>query len=389
VLAAFLDELSSGVLPLSAPEIEARFGLSAGAAAGWTLAALMPLALVLEPPLFALADGRRRRPIMLGAFVAIALCCVLAAVAPSFWTLLVAVALFGPALGCAGELAQASLVDRSPDARERALARWSLAGTLGDLAAPALLAALAALGLGYRAALALVAAVTLFIGAWIARAVRDDEPRSSDDDDDDAEATLRDGVRAAWSSPRLALWAGACVLCSFLDETLVAFGASYMHHDLGASAGVRGVAFAAWTAGGLVGLTAADRVLARAAPLRVLALSSALCAAAHAAWLFSPSPAGVVAGLFAVGLTSSVHYPIVKAQAYAAAPGRSGLVNAVVSVLVPFDIVVPIALAFIADRVGARAAMLALLAQPLGLLAVAAVAITSSRRARPSGGNAR
>jgi predicted MFS family arabinose efflux permease len=366
------------VVPLSTPEIEARFGLSAGTAAGWTLAAFQALAAVLEPLLFALAERRRRRPLVALGLVATAACCIAAAAAPRFWVLLLAIALYGPASGCAIGLAQAALVDlsakapapeRGPDARARALTRWEFAASLGDLAAPVLLAALGAFALGHRAALVVVAACALALAAWLPRAMP--EERSALD----GEAAPGGGSRTffeALRAPGLLLWAFACILCSLLDETLVAFGASYMHHALGASASTRGLAFAAWTAGSLVGLPLADRLLLRAAPLPVLVASTIACAAVHVIWLLVATPVAAVLGLFAVGLTASFHYPIVKAQAYAAVPGCSALVNAVVSALVPLEIAVPIALGVVADRVGPRAAMLALLAQPLGILALTA-----------------
>src|SRR5262249_54051008 len=120
-------------------------------------------------------------------------------------------------------------------------------------------------------------------------------------------------------------------------------------------------------------LALADRLLRRSPPLALLIPASLACAAVHVVWLVVPTPLAAVAGLFAVGLTSATHYPIVKAEAYASAPGRSGLVNAVLSALLPLEIATPIGLAATADHVSLRAALLALLAQPLGLLALALI----------------
>jgi predicted MFS family arabinose efflux permease len=310
--------------------------------------------------------------------VATALCFAAAAVAPTFWALLVVVAVSGPASGCAIGLSQATVVDARPEAADRALARWSLFATLGDLAAPAILAALGVFALGHRAALLVVAALTLAFAAVTARALPAERAPV------EAEPSLLENLRQAWhaarATPELVVWAIGCLLCTLLDETLVAFGASYMHHALGASATTRAIAFGAWTAGSFVGLAIADRLLSRAPPLKVLAVSSLACAAAHVTWLFIPSPLAAIGGLFAIGVTACCHYPIAKARAYAAVPGRSGLVNAVLSVLLPVEIAIPIALGAIADHVSTRAALLALLVQPLGLFVIAVRAL----RARPS-----
>jgi predicted MFS family arabinose efflux permease len=303
-----------------------------------------------------------------------ALAFLAAAIAPSYWTLLAALAVFGPACGCAVGLSQATLVDTRPERRDQALARWSFAATLGDLAAPALLAGLDVFALGHRAALLVAAVVSVALAALAARALAD-EPRA--EAEHAVSTSLRQAWRDAWSTPGLVLWALGCLLCTLMDETLVAFGAAHMHHALGATPTARAIAFAAWTAGSLVGLAALDRLLARARPLRLLAVSASACAAFHVAWLAIPSPIAAVVGLFGVGLTACVHYPIAKAQAYAAAPGRSGLVNAAISALLPLEIAAPAAIGAVADHLGTRSALLVLLAQPLGLLVIATI---SARR---------
>ena len=75
-----------------------------------------------------------------------------AAAAPSYPVLLAALALYGPGSGLACGLAQSALAAAEPGRWEAVLARWGFAGTLGDLLAPAVLAASVALGLGWRGA---------------------------------------------------------------------------------------------------------------------------------------------------------------------------------------------------------------------------------------------
>ncbi|MCY1074817.1 hypothetical protein [Archangium lansingense] len=59
---AFTDELATGVVPSGTPEFLATFELTPAQAAGWTLVAFQVLGAVLEPPLLAMAYGRRERP---------------------------------------------------------------------------------------------------------------------------------------------------------------------------------------------------------------------------------------------------------------------------------------------------------------------------------------
>jgi hypothetical protein len=65
-----------------------------------------------------------------------------------------------------------------------------------------------------------------------------------------------------------------------------------------------------------------------------------------------------------------MHYPLAQAQCYRAAPERPGAVNAIAALLLPLEIVIPVALAAVAHVAGPDVALLALATQPLVILAV-------------------
>lgn len=119
----------------------------------------------LEPFVGVLGDTGRRRALLLVGGVMFALSAFLTAISTGFWLLLVALALGNPATSAFVSLAQASLVDLEPHARERNMAWWTLAGSVGIVAGPLLLAGAIVLGGGWRevsGALALAAlALTL------------------------------------------------------------------------------------------------------------------------------------------------------------------------------------------------------------------------------------
>jgi MFS family permease len=398
---AFLDELASGVSPVAAPELEGLFGLSHLGAAGATLVALAALGFI-EPVLLLLADRYPRRWFLCGGLFVLGLANVLAAVAPSYWMLLLALLLYGPASGCGVGLAQASLADASPNDRERAMARWALFGEAGDLATLVLMSLLALCGLGVRAAFAVcgVWAMLQAVALWRAHgrqphagdagaqpdADADGGAGADADDDEDAHPeTLRDTLRAArgaLANRELLLWCGAVLLCSLLDEIVIAFGALHLAEHVGATVHERGLVLATLMVGGMVGLVVVERLLVRFDPLRVLVVASAAGALAYLGWLHAGSLLTSTLLAFVAGACCTVHYPIVVARAYASVPGRSAIVNAVHSMCVPFDLALPIALGFLADRVGLRAAMLALTVQPVGILAIALWALRQQRRAR-------
>ena len=260
-------------------------------------------------------------------------------------------------------------MDAHPDDRERMLTRWTFVAALGDLALPALLAALALLALGWRIALAI--AGVLFVVTACAIPVRFPEaPR-----DEGENVPLGRVVREALGNRRLLLWLAAAALCTLLDEIWIAFGSLYLRDSLGASVFERSVVFGCLMAGGLVGLAVTERALAGRAPLRVLAVCSAACALAYAGWVMAPTLwlSALMAALTAA--FGFALYPLTKAQAYAALPERSATVAALAAAFGWLDLALLPVLAFIADGPGLIWVMVALSAQPLGVLAIALYAL--------------
>jgi MFS transporter, FSR family, fosmidomycin resistance protein len=85
--------------------------------------------------------------------------------------LLASFILFFPASGMFVSLSQASLMDLEPSRHEQNMARWTFAGSLGIVVGPLLLSGLLAIGLGWRPAFGLLAAlaliVLLFAWRWV------------------------------------------------------------------------------------------------------------------------------------------------------------------------------------------------------------------------------
>ena len=292
-----------------------------------------------------------------------------AALAQGPLALALCLALYGPASGCALSVAEGLLVESDGASRERSMARVTLAAALGDLAVPALLALLAALGLGWRTALALAAAVAALLALFYAGARALDRPLAKENDEDEGDApTISGALALALRTRPLLAWSLAGTLTGLLDEVLVAFAAI---HLAGLSALARSVALAAWIGGGIVGLAWLERRVERLDPQRVLLLGTVVCAAAILG-LARTHDAAPACGLLAlIGATSSTFHPLVKARAYASLPGRPALVNAVASALVPLDALAPLVLGAIAVHFGASAAVMALVIAPAGIFVMA------------------
>ena len=383
---AFLDELASGVSPVASPELRDGFGLTDLGAAGATIVALSALSLV-EPALLLAAERQPRRWFLCGGLVGIAVSYALAAWAPSFGVLIAALALYGPSSGCAVALANASLADEAAGERERAMARWALFANAGDLATLGLVSLLAMFGLGTRAAFLVCGVWALLHALALWRALGARGPASGVDvvggDEPGAPGVWR-GAREALRNRSLLAWAGAALLCTLLDEILVAFGALYMTDRLHADVHRRGVVLAAWMIGGVGGLALLERYVSRLDPLRVLAATCAVGGAAYASWLQASSIEMAAACAFIAGACCATHHPIATAQAYAALPGRSATVGAVQALFTPLELALPLVLGVVATRAGIGVAMALLALQPLGILLVTAWALR--RRARQSVG---
>jgi fucose permease len=139
------------------------------------------------------------------------------------------------------------------------------------------------------------------------------------------------------------------------------------------------VALATGTAGAIVALLAAEGLASRLSGMRLLFVSSAACAAVFGACLVASSlPLGAALLALTFALAAPLH-PVVSAQAFAALPGRSTLVNVVNSSMATVELLIPLLLGAIADRFGVRAALSVMILEPVALFTVAAVALAGAR----------
>jgi MFS family permease len=344
-----------------------------GVAAAAIIVAFHSLAFVIETPLLAWSERVSARWFSSASLLAIAFASFLAALFPGGVMLLFALAVYGPASGCALSIAEGLLVEARPHERERTMARVTLAASAGDLAVPVLLAILSWLGLGWRAGFAVGGAVALVLAAAHASARSlDRRPSLLDEDDDAAEerTTIRETLRVGLGNRPLLAWSIANVLTALLDEVLVAFCA--VHLDaIQATPTQRSWAIGAWVVGGILGLFALERTIARLDARRVLIATCAATTLALALFAVTSSARVAIAALFLVGAFSATIHPLAKARAYASMPGRPALVNALTALLLPLDMIAPIVLGAIAASVGARAAIYTLLVAPAGVMLIA------------------
>jgi FSR family fosmidomycin resistance protein-like MFS transporter len=315
----------------------------------------------LDPLIGMAGNSRRRGALVFAGGIAFAVSAALSAVALGFWTLLVALLIGNPATGAFVSLAQATLMDRDPVDRDRNMARWTLAGSVGYVAGPVLIAGGVALGLGWRGVLLGLSVVALPLALAARRIAAPPAPTPPSRPVRAFLAALRDRHVLRW----LALLEAADLLL----DVFHGFLALYFVDVVGVGPVEAALAVAVWTGAGLIGDAALLGVLRRMSGLRYLRVSALCALVAYPAFLGVPSlPAKLVLLAF-LGLLNSGWYALPKAGLYSALPGASGTAVAVAGVGGIVGAGVPAALGFLAQSVGLGPTRWLLLLAPAALLA--------------------
>ena len=311
----------------------------------------------LDPLIGLAGNARWRARLIFAGGVVVFASTTFSALAVGFWTLLVALLIGNPAVGAFVGLAQASLMDRDPGNRDRDMARWTLAGSVGYVAGPVLIAGGVATGLGWRGVLLGLGVCALPL-AFAARGV---EARC-------AEARPR-RFRSALRDRQVLRWLALLEASDLLGDVLHGFLALYFVDVAGTSAVDAALAVAVWTGAGLVGDAALLWLLRRVSGLRYLRASALAALALYPAFLVLPWLPAKLAVLALLGLLNAGWYALPKAGLYAALPGESGTAVAVAGIGGLAGACVPAVLGILAQALGLGATMWMLLIAPAALLA--------------------
>jgi MFS transporter, FSR family, fosmidomycin resistance protein len=330
---------------------------------GVLLAAPNVVSGIVEPFLGVLGDVWRRAIVIAAGGCLYAFALGLVAASGSYGVLLAAFALMYPAAGAFVSLSQASLMDVEPEAREPNMVRWTIAGAIGALAGPAMIAVALRAGVGWRpafAALAVLAVVLVLLNRVGRPSPRDASIRPR----------LGDAVRAVRGST-VVRWLLLLEASDLLLDVLRGFLAVYLVDEAGVSRAAAALALGAVVAADLLGNTLLLRVLRRAPSAWYLRLSAGAAAPVFAAFLLLPSPAAKVALAVALGLITAGWYPLLKAGLYGALPGLSGTAMALASITGPVAALPPLAVGLLAGAAGLANALWLLLLGPLLLVLLA------------------
>lgn len=326
------------------------------------------LASLLEPLLGLLGDTWNRRALVRSGGLAFVAGLLLVANSGGFASLLLALILIFPASGAFVSLSQATLMDiaGAPRRQESYMALWTLAGSIGVVAGPLLVAAAAILGFGWRTAfvaMAGIGAVTLAV-AWRAPGRCGAAPASMGGGLVDA---AREAVKAA-RNPGVMRSLALLQSADLMLDVLHAFLALYFVDVVGATEIEAAFAVAAYTGIGLIGDLLVIPVLARIEGSAYVRVSAAAMLIVYPLFLWLDARTAKLVLLALIGLLNSGWYAVLQARLYAAMPGRSATVVALDSIAGLAGAALPLMVAAVADRAGLGAAMWLLSAGPVILL---------------------
>jgi len=375
-----LDELA-GVAFVGMPDVQSTFDTSTATTtlAVFTVPAI--LALLVEPWLLLLAARRphQRKAWVVTGLGVMSLGLILAGAAPTAWMLAGALGLAWLGSGLGTNLSQVVLMDVEPDRRDAWMSRWALAGELGDLGTPLLLAGLGLLTLGWREGFWIVGGL---VGVQALILALRPFPASQTPVDDEV-PTLAGLLSGALGNPRLLAWLGAAMLCGLLDDAFTGFASLWLQQAFDASLTTRGLVLVAGNIGAVLGLSLSERLVSRGVSARaVLIVSGLVACAALAGWILAPNlwSSALLLGLLAAAVAPL--WPLVKARAFDSHQGDAATVEALSSALGLVELSLPFALGLVADTWGLVVALVLLGLQPAGIVVLALVDPGRGRRAQ-------
>jgi MFS transporter, FSR family, fosmidomycin resistance protein len=388
----FVDELVDGTKSASMPLIRHDLSLSY-IEIGLLAAVPLILGSLIELPVGVISgSGRRRRRFVLVGGLVFTASVLGAGLAHSFALLLTAFVVFFPASGAFVSLTQASLLDASPERQAQVMARWTLAGSVGAVAGPLLVAAVLGAGGSWRDAFALVACAGAVSWVGIASSGRARNgisgPSESaetaqpaeqagsaepEPDGDDHWPGLRAALRIT-SQAGAVRWLALLQVSDLLLDVFSAFIALYFVAVVHTSAAVAALAVAVRLGAGLAGDAMLIGVLERLPPLRVLRVSVIAAGLLFPAFLLVPGLGPKLVLLAVLSIVTAPWYPVLQAELFGSLPGRSGLAVSLSSAAGLVGALGPLIVGLLAQHFGLAWAMGVLVLVPVAMLAAPATA---------------
>ncbi|HEY9669787.1 MAG TPA: MFS transporter [Coleofasciculaceae cyanobacterium] len=363
-----LDELVDGVGGAAYPLIRTDLHLSY-VQVGLLLTIPNTISSLIEPILGILGDLGQRRQLILGGGVAFAFALLLISLSHHFFGLLAAFVLFYPASGSFVSLSQATLMDIEPTRHEQNMARWVLAGSVGNVLGPLALAGAIALNQSWRSVFLILAVLTvLLLGilwkypiATLTASSEVEQPIQS----------FNEGIRQAINALKrrnVVRWLTLLQFSDLMLDVLRGFLALYFVDVVSTSNTQASFAITIWLGFGLLGDFLLIPLLERVQGLAYLRFSAMIVLCLYPAFLAVPNLNVKLIILGFLGFLNAGWYSILQGRLYTAMPGQSGTVMTLNNLAGFVGGLAPFVLGWVAQQYGLQPTMWMLLAAPIALL---------------------
>lgn len=363
-----LDELVDGVWGAAYPLIRNDLHLSY-LQVGLLLTIPTIVSSLIEPILGILADLGQRRQLILGGGIAFALALFLISLSDHFFGLLAALLLFYPASGGFVTLSEATLMNMEPTRHEYNMARWALAGSVGNVIGPLALASAIAFDQSWRSVFLGLAVLTILLVKilWYYPII----PAIASAPIDHPLHSFNQGIHHAINAlkrPQVQRWLTLLQFADLMLDVLQGFLALYFVDVAGATSTQASLAITVWLGFGLLGDFLLIPLLERIQGLNYLRVSTIIVLCLYPAFLVIPNITIKLVMLGLLGFLNSGWYSILQGRLYTAMPGQSGTVMTLNNLAGLVGGLMPLALGWVAQEYGLSQTMWMLLAAPIALL---------------------
>ena len=368
LLIEFFDELHYGIDGAVLPALRTDFGLTYGQV-GLLLGLPHIVGSLIEPFIMLLGDTRLRKGLLISGGLALFLLLSSIARTTKFPILLIAMVINYPASGAFVSLAQASLMDMNPGRQSQAMARWTVAGSIGNLVGPLLLAIGFSQDWGWRWAYVSLSMLALALVALVvAHGINDGKQLEHSNRPTVNTLTLSiHNLGAAVSNRLLLRWIGLLQISDLLLDVFTGYAVLYFSDVVGLTAAQSSLVLALLMGTSLAADLLLIPLLERIPGRKLVRTTAGAATLIYLTWLLAPWP-GVKVGLLILLRFSTIGwYQVLQGEAYASEPGRSGTVIAIGSVGSLLGGGLIWLVGWIASQAGLQVGMWLLLIGPIGL----------------------
>jgi FSR family fosmidomycin resistance protein-like MFS transporter len=260
-------------------------------------------------------------------------------------------------------------MDSAPERHAQNMARWTFAGSLGNVFGPILLGLFVYFGLGWRGTYAMLSVVSALCLLTAFHLVPPDDKSISHLP---SFKSVFDGFRSALSAlKRREVWRWLLLLeaSDLMLDVFLGFLALYFVDVAQATPTQAGIAVTVWlTLGMLTDFIFIPFIDRQPDSMKFLRRTAALELFAFSIFLLVPGFIPKLIAIVFVNIFNTGWYPILKGNLYSALPGQSASIMAIESVTTPIAKLLPLFVGLLADQFGLGIAIWLLLLGPLALI---------------------